>query len=547
MYKLKTRERLNSLDVSASPQTRPVLTTRLRALSVLESRGAIDATQKSALKDALVANNDEKLNETLDKFCASNGLGAADTEYSASAGRRLRAASLSGAPEASGATPTLSARGKAGASALRDDILATDPGLVDCLGEDLENIMSLDNLDRRPSFLGSLGNGNGASSNGAASAGARNGGGVPGAGRDRASSIAGLFFAFDDGNLVEPAFAQQQQPQQPQQQPRGHQVDPLRQRPPTTGRVTVDEEQFAFDDEPLPSMMTSHKRKLSGATPSSVELRRFEHPSMRNYPGATVKVEDPSLRAAFVPAASARAALVADAPGAAQGVPLSKKPPGPRGATSGDAHRHFSPAGMGHHHHSLPPAAAAAAPSAAAGAAHEPPAPTKAGGNREASIVIEMKDLPPLDASRAGPAPPYEEVINYARTKGRGQAHHCVMCGREGRPPTADDSSLPSNIVIIPTQNKDVCKICDTVTWKHCATLCYFKWCKGCKRFHNLDSFAGKLKASKCDASRARGRAGYMRRKDGTPNLDEGEMSVFPGGDGFDGLGDGFAETGLQP
>ena len=65
---------------------------------------------------------------------------------------------------------------------------------------------------------------------------------------------------------------------------------------------------------------------------------------------------------------------------------------------------------------------------------------------------------------------------------------------------------------------QDVCRECDKATWVHSSTGCYFKWCKGCKRFHEIHAFAGKLKASKCDDSRARGRAGYMRRKEDGEN-----------------------------
>ena len=88
------------------------------------------------------------------------------------------------------------------------------------------------------------------------------------------------------------------------------------------------------------------------------------------------------------------------------------------------------------------------------------------------------------------------QVINFNRTKGRGAPHSCVMCGKRGRPPTkGKDPPADDDRVVIPTQNKDVCKVCDTVTWKHNPTGAYFKWCKGCKRFHEIHAFAGKLKA----------------------------------------------------
>ena len=74
---------------------------------------------------------------------------------------------------------------------------------------------------------------------------------------------------------------------------------------------------------------------------------------------------------------------------------------------------------------------------------------------------------------------------------------------------------------MIPKQNKDVCRECDKATWVHASTGCYFKWCKGCKRFRNLRGFAGKLAASKCDGCRARGREGYMRRKEGGTTTEE--------------------------
>jgi hypothetical protein len=52
----------------------------------------------------------------------------------------------------------------------------------------------------------------------------------------------------------------------------------------------------------------------------------------------------------------------------------------------------------------------------------------------------------------------------------------------------------------------------------------YFKWCKGCKRFHNILMFREKLQGlrggartaklpSKCDPCRQRGRQGYRSKK----------------------------------
>jgi hypothetical protein len=177
------------------------------------------------------------------------------------------------------------------------------------------------------------------------------------------------------------------------------------------------------------------------------------------------------------------------------------------------------------------------------------------------SSTIQMSDVPPLDRILRGEAPTYDALVNYPRAKARG-ARHCVMCGRQpsadagrtapvARPPPPSRGHPPVTVVVdgraqrtpskslpgldpetpatvdrppppirrggavIPKQNKDVCRECDKATWVHASTGCYFKWCKGCKRFRNLRGFAGKLAASKCDGCRARGREGYMRRKEG--------------------------------
>jgi len=155
-----------------------------------------------------------------------------------------------------------------------------------------------------------------------------------------------------------------------------------------------------------------------------------------------------------------------------------------------------------------------------------PPPPAQ---SRFASVIIDPLSLSQAELENGSnlECPAYEDLINFARSKGRGTAHRCVMCGLEGRPPPKNNDEMSetmkndvngNEIVIIPTQNKDVCKTCDTVSWRFQQTGAFFKWCKGCKRFHKLASFAGKLKASKCDDSRARGRAGYMRRKEPTPS-----------------------------
>ena len=121
---------------------------------------------------------------------------------------------------------------------------------------------------------------------------------------------------------------------------------------------------------------------------------------------------------------------------------------------------------------------------------------------RNSSTPLNYQDLPPLDSCPIQEVS-YGSVVNFTRCtrreKSGGATNWCVMCGKlEG---TGDDC------VTILSQNKDVCKVCDTVTWKHNPTGAYFRWCKGCKRFHEIHAFAGMLKSPKCDDARARHKA----------------------------------------
>ena len=59
------------------------------------------------------------------------------------------------------------------------------------------------------------------------------------------------------------------------------------------------------------------------------------------------------------------------------------------------------------------------------------------------------------------PCVKYTDVINFGRYS---KSHNCVMCGLKGN---------------IPSQNKDVCKSCDTVFWYHTKLDVVIKFCKG--------------------------------------------------------------------
>ena len=99
----------------------------------------------------------------------------------------------------------------------------------------------------------------------------------------------------------------------------------------------------------------------------------------------------------------------------------------------------------------------------------------------------------------------------------------------------------------IPSQNKDVCKSCDTVFWYHTKFDVVIKFCKGkfnkfefpvieiyefhviffqkfvtgCKNFVTLSEFQGKPEASKCGKCRHRGRQNYFARKNVSPKYVE--------------------------
>jgi len=136
----------------------------------------------------------------------------------------------------------------------------------------------------------------------------------------------------------------------------------------------------------------------------------------------------------------------------------------------------------------------------------------------EGKISSTVAVPPAASDLNEGQAPPYEALVNFPRAKSRAKIH-CVMCGRYPRG-VDDDAVLADEVVVIPRQNKDVCRDCDKALWRHNESNTHFKWCKGCKRFRNLTAFAEKVAASKCDRCRERGRLGYQRRKGGSAGDD---------------------------
>jgi hypothetical protein len=114
----------------------------------------------------------------------------------------------------------------------------------------------------------------------------------------------------------------------------------------------------------------------------------------------------------------------------------------------------------------------------------------------------------------------YHDVINYSRSCVKGQ-RSCVMCGR-----------LDSKECNIPGQNKDVCKVCDSLIWFSESQRLSFKFCKGCKNFVSLYDFVDKPKASKCGKCRNRCRSSYSAKRTGTGSADSCDPSGPIGPDG---------------
>lgn len=102
----------------------------------------------------------------------------------------------------------------------------------------------------------------------------------------------------------------------------------------------------------------------------------------------------------------------------------------------------------------------------------------------------------------------YSDLVNYDR-RGRNispppavaASQSCVMCGNLDARET------------IPSQNKDVCKSCDSCLWFNKQHNVAFKFCKGCKKFFPLNEFYEKPTASKCCRCRERSRKKYISKK----------------------------------
>ncbi|RYG95486.1 hypothetical protein EON65_55905, partial [archaeon] len=91
---------------------------------------------------------------------------------------------------------------------------------------------------------------------------------------------------------------------------------------------------------------------------------------------------------------------------------------------------------------------------------------------------------------------PHQHVKNFPLNQ---QTAHCIMCGRTD--------------VHIPTQNKNICRLCDSSYWLSLQYQRVFRYCKGCKNFVFLEDFTDKPTGTKCERCRDRERLLYLQRR----------------------------------
>ena len=81
--------------------------------------------------------------------------------------------------------------------------------------------------------------------------------------------------------------------------------------------------------------------------------------------------------------------------------------------------------------------------------------------------TVRVSDVRTCDCLSTVDEVAYEDIINFSRSSIRSH-HHCVMCG-----------ALKDQECIIPNQNKDVCKVCDSSFWYQKRLRVVVKFCKG--------------------------------------------------------------------
>jgi len=137
---------------------------------------------------------------------------------------------------------------------------------------------------------------------------------------------------------------------------------------------------------------------------------------------------------------------------------------------------------------------------------------SSAGANLGRSTTVALAVMPQQRASRE--LDHKTDIINFEWSGPSKQGPpHCVMCGAPRKEPL---SSANVDGVEIKKNMKQVCQSCKGATWKHAATGSCFRFCMGCKKFHDIHEFEKRdgenvnddfspFTTTKCAKARAKG------------------------------------------
>ena len=121
---------------------------------------------------------------------------------------------------------------------------------------------------------------------------------------------------------------------------------------------------------------------------------------------------------------------------------------------------------------------------------------------------------------KATPVPKFIDLVNFQPVPLPNGMRCCVMCGQacqcngtmKERNPGVPVAPAAGG-AIIPTQNKDLCNVCDVKVWVVVQSGLEIKWCKRCKNFCPWASFGDKGLATKCVPCREYQREKYLARQ----------------------------------
>lgn len=111
-------------------------------------------------------------------------------------------------------------------------------------------------------------------------------------------------------------------------------------------------------------------------------------------------------------------------------------------------------------------------------------------------IKIDPRLHPRFEGDDKAHLPDFRSFVNYPQCRYLGD---CVMCGGSESP--------------VPSQNKGICKSCDSSVWIVRLTGMQVKWCKGCKNFRKWVDFGVKTLSTKCQQCRAQQAERYAKQK----------------------------------